>query len=136
MVSIDGEGRRTLAPPSAARSSALGQRMHALVQRPYPLCRSITGDGVRATLGVLAESILLTVHEIPPALGPGLDSAQGVEHPRRQCRDTTGRRVIYSQSPICAWFASLSVRGRAWRRSGSIRIRCPTSQISFPRRAK
>jgi aminopeptidase-like protein len=39
--------------------------MHALVERLYPLCRSITGDGVRATLDVLAESIPLTVHEIP-----------------------------------------------------------------------
>ena len=39
--------------------------MHALVERLYPLCRSITGDGVRATLDVLAESIPLTMHEVP-----------------------------------------------------------------------
>src|SRR5215212_3231579 len=39
--------------------------MHTLVERLYPLCRSITGDGVRATLDVLTESIPLTVHEVP-----------------------------------------------------------------------
>jgi aminopeptidase-like protein len=43
----------------------LGRRMHALAERLYPLCRSITGDGVRRTLNILAESIPLTVHEIP-----------------------------------------------------------------------
>ena len=45
--------------------TTLGGQMHALVERLYPLCRSITGNGVRATLDVLAESIPLTVHEIP-----------------------------------------------------------------------
>lgn len=39
--------------------------MHALVRRLYPLCRSITGDGVRRTLEIVAESIPLTVHEVP-----------------------------------------------------------------------
>jgi aminopeptidase-like protein len=39
--------------------------MHRLVQRLYPLCRSITGDGVRATLAVVAESIPVILHEIP-----------------------------------------------------------------------
>ncbi|HEX3247196.1 MAG TPA: DUF4910 domain-containing protein, partial [Chloroflexota bacterium] len=39
--------------------------MHGLVEQLYPLCRSITGDGVRGTLDVLAESIPLRVYEIP-----------------------------------------------------------------------
>ncbi|MGH3627808.1 MAG: DUF4910 domain-containing protein, partial [Sciscionella sp.] len=39
--------------------------MHQLVRRLYPLCRSITGDGVRRTLGVLHDSIALAVHEVP-----------------------------------------------------------------------
>jgi aminopeptidase-like protein len=46
-------------------SAALAGDMHALVERLYPLCRSITGNGVRATLDILAEYIPLTVHEIP-----------------------------------------------------------------------
>ncbi|WP_306320357.1 MULTISPECIES: DUF4910 domain-containing protein [unclassified Streptomyces] len=39
--------------------------MHALVERLYPLCRSITGDGVRATLAIIGEHIPLDVHEVP-----------------------------------------------------------------------
>jgi aminopeptidase-like protein len=39
--------------------------MHALVRRLYPLCRSITGDGVRQTLAIVGEQLDLTVHEVP-----------------------------------------------------------------------
>ncbi|MFF4774466.1 DUF4910 domain-containing protein [Microtetraspora fusca] len=42
-----------------------GARMHALVRRLYPLCRSITGDGVRRTLEIVAESIPLEISEVP-----------------------------------------------------------------------
>ncbi|MDW8806345.1 DUF4910 domain-containing protein [Streptomyces scabiei] len=43
----------------------VGEEMHALVERLYPLCRSITGDGVRATLDIVGEHIPLQVHEVP-----------------------------------------------------------------------
>jgi aminopeptidase-like protein len=39
--------------------------MHDLIARLYPLCRSITGDGVRATLEILAERIPVKIHEVP-----------------------------------------------------------------------
>ncbi|MCP2338066.1 DUF4910 domain-containing protein [Actinomadura rupiterrae] len=40
--------------------------MHALVERLYPLCRSITGDGVRQTLDVVGEYLpSLRAHEVP-----------------------------------------------------------------------
>jgi len=39
--------------------------MHALVERLYPLCRSITGDGVRRTLEIVGEHLELAVHEVP-----------------------------------------------------------------------
>ncbi|MCF6422990.1 DUF4910 domain-containing protein [Amycolatopsis tucumanensis] len=42
-----------------------GTWMHALVERLYPLCRSITGDGVRATLDVIGEHVPLERHEVP-----------------------------------------------------------------------
>ncbi|MFE3875615.1 DUF4910 domain-containing protein [Kitasatospora sp. NPDC059146] len=45
--------------------TGVGERMHALVERLYPLRRSITGDGVRATLDVVGEYLPLTVHEVP-----------------------------------------------------------------------
>lgn len=42
-----------------------GPDLHALAARLYPICRSITGDGVRRSLAILRESIALQVHEIP-----------------------------------------------------------------------
>lgn len=40
--------------------------MHALARRLFPICRSITGDGTRATLAILGEQLVgLTVHEVP-----------------------------------------------------------------------
>jgi aminopeptidase-like protein len=38
---------------------------YALIERLYPICRSITGQGVRDTLAILRESIPLEVHEVP-----------------------------------------------------------------------
>ncbi|UOZ09568.1 DUF4910 domain-containing protein [Amycolatopsis sp. WQ 127309] len=42
-----------------------GAELHALVERLYPICRSITGDGVRQTLDVIGEHIALERHEVP-----------------------------------------------------------------------
>jgi aminopeptidase-like protein len=39
--------------------------MHALAAELYPICRSITGDGVRSTLEILGRSVPLAVHEVP-----------------------------------------------------------------------
>jgi aminopeptidase-like protein len=48
------------------RVTDAGEWMHALARRLWPLCRSITGDGVRQTLAILKESLPeLTIHEIP-----------------------------------------------------------------------
>jgi aminopeptidase-like protein len=44
---------------------ALGESMHEAVTRLYPICRSITGNGVRATLDVLAESLDIERRGVP-----------------------------------------------------------------------
>ena len=62
----------------------LSERMHALVTRLYPICRSITGEGVRESLRVLGEMIPLTVHKVPPvptcSIGPFLWSGISETH--------------------------------------------------------
>ncbi|MFZ9938337.1 MAG: DUF4910 domain-containing protein [Luteolibacter sp.] len=44
---------------------AAGRVMHALAADLYPICRSITGEGVRATLARLAREIPLETREVP-----------------------------------------------------------------------
>ena len=39
--------------------------MHALAARLFPICRSITGEGVRRSLRMLGEMIPLELHEVP-----------------------------------------------------------------------
>lgn len=43
----------------------LGAELHALIAELYPICRSITGDGVRETLRLLQRHIDVSVHEVP-----------------------------------------------------------------------
>ena len=94
--------------------TTLGGQMHALVERLYPLCRSITGDGVRATLDVLAESIPLTVHEIPTGTAV-LDWTVPKEWNIRDAyvADPEGRRVIdFTKSNLHVVGYSVPVRTR------------------------
>src|SRR6476659_6023195 len=48
--------------PEAAERA---QRMRARMERLYPICLSITGDGVRQTLDVISESIPLERVGVP-----------------------------------------------------------------------
>lgn len=59
--------KSTLPPfeQSAPAAGPVGQEMHGLITRLYPICRSITGDGVRETLRIIGEHIPLEVHEVP-----------------------------------------------------------------------
>jgi aminopeptidase-like protein len=50
---------------TAAPLTGAGERMLALASRLFPLCRSITGDGVRETLREVAGRIPLEIHEVP-----------------------------------------------------------------------
>src|SRR5689334_20985538 len=44
---------------------AAGREMHGLVAELYPICRSITGNGLRQTLDRVGREIALTRHEVP-----------------------------------------------------------------------
>ena len=43
----------------------LGQQMLGFAKMLFPICRSITGDGVRETLKIISDIIPLTIHEVP-----------------------------------------------------------------------
>src|SRR5512139_469556 len=72
-----------------------GPVMHGLLERLYPLCRSITGDGVRQTLRIIDEFVPLTVHEVPTGTAV-LDWTVPQEWSIRDAyiADSTGRRVV------------------------------------------
>ncbi len=79
----------------AAPDTDVGAAMHALVRRLYPICRSITGDGVRETLRIIGEDLPLDVTEVPS----GTEVFDWTVPPEWTIRDayiadTTGRRVV------------------------------------------
>jgi aminopeptidase-like protein len=45
--------------------AALGQSLEATIRELYPICRSITGDGLRASLRILQRIAPLALHEVP-----------------------------------------------------------------------
>ena len=44
---------------------SVGDRLHGFASTLYPICRSITGNGVRETLSLISQRVPLKVHEVP-----------------------------------------------------------------------
>jgi aminopeptidase-like protein len=59
-------------PLDAGLATSVGERMHGLVRELFPLCRSITGEGLRQTLRKVAGRIPLQLHEVASGT-PALD---------------------------------------------------------------
>ena len=62
-------GTRPARPPEILNNSTgkpreLGSAIYDLVEQIYPICRSITGDGVRETLDIVKKRIGLAIHEV------------------------------------------------------------------------
>lgn len=89
---------------------------HGLMERLFPICRSITGDGVRATLAILKEYLPdLVVHEVPSGT-PALDWTVPAEWNIRAAwvKNEQGQRVIDFENhnlhvlnysiPVQGWF--------------------------------
>lgn len=82
-------------PEAQATRAALGERMYALIARLYPLCRSITGPGLRQTLAILSEVHPIHVTEVPS--GTALfDWTVPREWVIRDAyiKDSSGRRIV------------------------------------------
>jgi len=81
--------------PVADAEVDIGIRIYALAARLYPICRSITGDGVRKTLQVLSQQIDLTQHEVPTGTQV-LDWTVPQEWNIRDAyiKDPSGRKIV------------------------------------------
>ena len=76
-----------------------GEDMLRFIAEAYPLCRSITGDGVRRTLAMIRERIPLEVHEVPSGT-PVFDWTVPKEWNIRDAwiKDPSGNKVIDFQA--------------------------------------
>ncbi|MEU1385863.1 MULTISPECIES: DUF4910 domain-containing protein [unclassified Nonomuraea] len=100
-----------------------GPEMHDLVRRLYPLCRSITGDGLRRTLEIIGGSIPLEITEVPTGTQV-LDWTIPREWNIRDAyvKDAAGNRVVDFQesnlhvvgysAPVEATMSLAELRGR------------------------
>lgn len=73
----------------------MGRQMHGFIGQMYPLCRSITGAGLRETLSLIRRHIPLEIHEVPTGT-PAFDWVVPKEWNIRDAyvKDAAGRRVI------------------------------------------
>ena len=80
---------------AALDRAAAGQSMMDLAAELYRIPRSLTGDGVRATLGRIGRRIPLELHELPTGT-PVLDWTVPREWNPREAwiRDPSGRRIV------------------------------------------
>ncbi len=91
-----------------------GEEMHALIRELYPICRSITGDGVRETLRILQRQVPLEIHEVPSGT-PVFDWTVPREWNLRSAWIATrdGHRVVDARtSNLHVMSYSTPVRGR------------------------
>ena len=73
----------------------LGDKLHRLVEELYPICRSITGDGVRETLRIIQKVIPLKINEVSTGT-PVLDWTVPQEWNIRDAyiKDGKGKKIV------------------------------------------
>jgi aminopeptidase-like protein len=93
---------------------ALGREMYDLIARLYPICRSLTGNGVRQTLRIVQEQIPLTMHEVASGT-PAFDWTVPREWNIRDAyvKNAQGERVIdFQRSNLHVVGYSVPFRGK------------------------
>jgi aminopeptidase-like protein len=99
---------------SLASPEQEGRALHALAGELFPLPRSITGEGLRATLRRLGRGLPLQIHEVPTGT-PILDWSAPQEWLCREAwiRGPDGRKVVdYARSNLHVVGYSVPVRVR------------------------
>ncbi len=95
-------------------SAVTGERMRQLIAELYPICRSITGNGVRTTLRRIQEEIPLAIKEIPSGT-PVFDWTVPREWNIRDAyiKNSHGERVVdFHKSNLHVVSYSVPMRGR------------------------
>lgn len=90
----------------------VGSEILALAARIFPICRSITGDGVRQTLREVAAHIPLQIHEVPSGT-PVLDWTIPREWNIREAwiKNARGEKIVdFKQSNLHVMSYSVPVR--------------------------
>jgi aminopeptidase-like protein len=74
---------------------SLGAEIHRFIAEAYPICRSLTGEGVRRTLAMVRDRIPLEIHEVPTGT-PVFDWTVPREWNIRDAwiKDSSGRKVV------------------------------------------
>lgn len=85
--------------PWAEVPPSVGQAMYRLIEELYPICRSITGEGVRRSLRLIGRHIPLELHEVPSGT-PVFDWTVPLEWNVRDAyvKNARGERVIDFQA--------------------------------------
>ena len=95
-------------------NASYGEEMFQLVRRLYPICRSITGDGVRNTLRILQEHVPLKIQEVPTGTN-AFDWSVPKEWNIKTAyiRDPQGKKIIdFEQSNLHVLSYSAPIRAR------------------------
>lgn len=76
-------------------ATEIGRELHRFAAELYPICRSITGDGIRRTLAMIQERIPLQISEVPSGT-PVFDWTVPQEWNIRDAyiKDSSGKRIV------------------------------------------
>jgi aminopeptidase-like protein len=95
-------------------TESIGEDIYGLAAQLYPICRSITGDGVRETLRLIATHVVLQTREVPTGTQV-FDWTIPREWNIRDAyiRDSQGNKVVdFAQSNLHVMSYSVPVRRR------------------------
>jgi aminopeptidase-like protein len=97
-------------------SDEIGGKIYALIEELFPICRSITGNGVRQTLEIISKHINLAVYDVPSGTQV-FDWTVPKEWNIRDAwvKDSSGRRVIdFQKSNLHVLNYSMPFKGRMY----------------------